>query len=303
VAGTFASDRRRLVAVDRGGTVTPFAAPLRQYSSPQLSPDGRHVLVTIEGSTADLWLYDISAGTLRQLTFDAGATFPIWTPDGQRAVFSSNTRGVRNLFWTAVFQQGQAERLASSENVQLPGSWSPDAATLAFVERHPTTGRDIWLLPLGGDRLPRRFLDTPSDEGAPRFSPDGRSVAYVSNESGRTEVFLRSRMDPARRQQVSNSGGAEAIWARDGRQLFYRRGDKMMMVPILGSAVAPRAGTPQELFEGKFAAGTLDAANYDVTPDGQRFLMVQAEPQGAARTLHVLMNWFGAVAAASPPAR
>ena len=303
VAGTFASDQRRLVAVDRGGTVTPFAAPLRQYSSPQLSPDGRQLLVTIEGSTADLWLYDISAGTLRQLTFDAGATFPIWTPDGQRAVYSSNTRGVRNLFWTAVFQQGQAERLASSENVQLPGSWSPDGATLAFVERHPTKGRDIWLLPLGGDRIPRPFLDATFDEGAPRFSPDSRSLAYVSNESGRTEVFLRSRMDPARRQQVSNNGGAEPVWARDGRQLFYRSGDKMMVVPILTSAAAPRAGTPQELFEGKFAAGTLDATNYDVTPDGQRFLMVQAEPQTGARTLHVLMNWFGVVAAAAPPAR
>ena len=303
VTGMFAADQRRLVAVDRGGTVTPLAAPLRKYSSPQLSPDGRDLLVTIDGSTPDLWVYDIPAGTLRQLTFEAGATFPVWTPDGQRAVFSSSTGGARNLFWTTVFQPGQAERLASSEQTQLPSSWSPDAGTLAFVERHPTTGRDVWLLPLAGDRRPRPFLDAAFDEGAPRFSPDGRSLAYVSNETGRSEIFLRSRIDPAQRQKVSNAGGAEPVWAHDGRQLFYRNGDKMMAVPILASAGRSRAGIPQELFEGSFVSGTLDAANYDVMPDGQRFLMVQAERQSVTRAVQVLINWFEVVATAAPSPR
>jgi eukaryotic-like serine/threonine-protein kinase len=302
-AGTFASDQRRLVAVDRTGTVTPFAAPLRQYASPHISPDGRHVLVTIDASTPDVWLYDISAGTLRQITFDAGAVFPIWTPDGQRATFSSNTGQGRNLFWAPVFQSGQAERLATSEHAQVPGSWSPDAGTLAFVQRHPTKGRDIWLLPQGGDRTPRPFLDAAFDEAAPGFSPDGRSLAYVSNESGRSEVFVRARVDPGSRQQVSNDGGVEPVWARDGRQLFYRHDDKMMVASVLSSGAPPRVGTPQELFAGTFAAGTLDAANYDVMPDGQRFLMVQRESQSATRTLHVLINWFGVVAAATPTAR
>jgi serine/threonine protein kinase/Tol biopolymer transport system component len=302
-AGTFSSDQRRLVAVDRTGSVTPFAAPLRQYGYPQLSPDGRHVLVTIDRSTPDLWLYDIAAATLRQLTFDAGATFPIWTPDGQRAVFSSNASGVRNLFWMPVFEPGQAERLATSEYVQLPGSWSPDAGTLAFVERHPTTGRDIWVLPFASDRIPRPFLHAAFDEGAPRFSPDGRWLAYVSNESGRTEVFLRSRVDLGQRQPVSTNGGAEPVWARDGRQLFYRHDDKMMVVAILSNTASPRVGPPQEVFAGNFAVGTLDAANYDVMPDGQRFLMVQAEQPSSQRTLQVLINWLGVVAAAAPSGR
>jgi Tol biopolymer transport system component len=303
VSGTFSSDQRRLVVVDRGGTVTPFAAPSWQYASPRLAPDGRHVLVTIAGPTQDLWLYDISAGALRQLTFEAGASFPVWSPNGQRAAFSATVGGARNLFWLPVFQQGQAERLTSSAHTQLPGSWSPDAGTLAFVERDPTKGRDIWFLPLGGERTPRPFIDTAFDEGSPRFSPDGRSLAYVSNEAGRAEVFVRLLMEPAQRRQVSTDGGAEPVWARDGRQLFYRHGDKMMAVPILASAAALRIGTPLELFDGKFVAGTLDEANYDVMPDGQRFLMIQPEPQSAARTVHVLTNWFGVIASATQSAR
>src|SRR5436190_5762394 len=125
-----------------------------------------------------------------------------------------------------------------------PGSCSPNVVTLPFVERHPTTGRDICNLPFASDRIARPLLQAAFDEGAPRFSPDGRSLAYVSNESGRTEVFLRSRVDLGQRQPVSTNGGAEPVWARDGRQLFYRHGEKMMVVSILSSAAPPRVGPP-----------------------------------------------------------
>jgi serine/threonine-protein kinase len=302
IEGGLDSDQHRLVAVDRTGTATPFAALPRRYVAPRLAPDDRRLLVTVEGPIADLWLYDISSGALSQTTFDASASYPVWTLDGLRATFSSNKSGVPNLFWTDVFQQGPAERLAASDDLQIPGSWSPDGPTLAFVEQKPATGRDIWLLRLDRDRAARPFIDSPSDESAPRFSPDGRSLAYVSNETGRNEVYVRSLTDPARMRPVSTDGGAEPVWARDGSELFYRAGTKMMAVTIAAGAEM-RVAKPHTLFDGEFDKGTIDAANYDVTAD-HRFVMVQAAERTTAQpTLHVLLHWFDTIALPSTPSR
>jgi Tol biopolymer transport system component len=302
VAGEFESNRRRLETVDRRGVVTPFAAPLQAYRAPRLSPDGRRVLVTIEGSTEDLWVYDITAGTLTQLTFGVNAAMPIWTPDSERVTFSSNTAGTPNLFWTTIGQQKAAERLATSDNVQIPGSWSPDGRTLAYVERHPTTGRDIWFLRLGDEREPKPFLNSPFDESAPRFSPDGRWIAYVSNESGRDEVFLRSSTDPTRREQLSKGGGTEPVWARDGKEIFYRAGNKLIAVS-LSDGRAMRGAQPRTLFEGEFEKGSADVANYDITPDNQRFVMIGGNATAEHATIHVLINWASGIARLSPLSR
>ena len=303
-AGGFESNERRLVSVDRSGTATPLAAPPHAYMAPRVSPDGRTLLVTIAGASEDVWLYDLTVGTLTQITAAVGTPFPIWTPDGQRATFSSATGGAPNLFWTRIVEQGSRERLAVSDNVQLPASWSPDGRMLVFVERQPATGRDIWLLPIDGDRRARPFLSSPFDESAPRFSPDGRWMAYVSNESGRDEVYVRALGNPARKQQASDEGGAEPVWGQNGRELFYRAEKTMLAVPV-AAGTDMRIGKPQRLFEGDFEPGTIDAANYDITPDQQRFVMVQArEGASAQATLHVLINWFGAVASAiSAPSR
>jgi Tol biopolymer transport system component len=291
LSGAVDSDQRRLVAVDRSGTATPFAALPRRYVAPRLSPDDRRVLVMVEGPSADLWLYDISSGVLSQTTFDASASAPVWTLDGQRVAFSSNKSGVPNIFWTGVFQQGPTERLAVSENVRIPGSWSKDGPTLAFVEQNPSTGRDIWLLPLDRGRAARALINSPSDESAPRFSPDGRALAYVSNETGRNEVYVRLLTDPAHARLVSTGGGTEPVWARDGSELFYRWGTKMMGVSIAAGAEM-RVAKPQVLFDGDFDKGTIDAANYDVTAD-HRFVMVQAAERTTAQpTLHVLLHWL-----------
>jgi eukaryotic-like serine/threonine-protein kinase len=301
ITGGLDSDQRRLVAVDRTGAATAFAASPRRYATPRLAPDDRKLLVMVEGPNADIWLYDISSGVLSQTTFDASASYPAWTPDGLRATFSSNKGGVPNLFWTDVFQQRPAERLAASDNLRIPGSWSPDGPTLAFVEQKPATGRDIWLLPLDRDRAARPFIDSPSDESAPRFSPDGRSLAYVSNETGRNEVYVRSVNNPARTRPVSTDGGAEPVWARDGSELFYRAGKKMMAASIAGAEM--RIAKPHALFEGEFEKGTIDAANYDVTVD-HRFVMVQAAERSAAQpTLHVLLHWFDTIAPPSTISR
>ena len=215
---------------------------------------------------------------------------------------AANKSGVPNLFWTDVFQQAPAERLAASDYLRIPGSWSADGPTLAFVEQKPATGRDIWLLSLDRNRAARPLIDSPSDESAPRFSPDGRSLAYVSNETGRNEVYVRSLTDPARTRPVSTDGGAEPVWARDGSELFYRAGTKMMAVSI---AAGPemRVAKPRPLFDGEFDKGTIDAANYDVTAD-HRFVMVQAAERTTAQpTLHVLLHWLDTIAPPSNTSR
>ena len=213
--------------------------------------------------------------------------------------FSSNRAGALNLYWTPIDNAAAQERLAPSEAIQLPASWAVDGRVLAFVERHPTTGRDIWMLPLIGDRKPHTFLNAAFDESAPRFSMDGRLIAYVSNESGQNEVYVRSFPGPSGPRRISESGGTEPVWAPNARTLFYRTGDRMMSVR-LGSDAEP-AGAPELLFSGNFEPGTLDLANYDVMPDGQRFVMVRATETEAARELRVALQWLHEVTSAAPP--
>jgi len=295
VGGGSESSQRRLISVARDGARTPFAAPPGPYASPRASPDGRKLLLIMEGSTPDLWVYDITTGASTQLTFEAGATSPVWARDGQRAAFSSARLGVLNLFLTGVGQPGPAERLVASQNQQIAGSWAPNG-TLAYVERHSATGRDIVLLSLP-DRMPRPLLASAADESAPKLSPDGRWLAYVSNETGRNEVYWRVLADSRLTRRISNEGGSEPVWAPDGRELFYREGNRMMAVATdRGSQIEAR---PVALFDGDFARGTIDSSNYDVMLDG-RFVMIQRPaPASEQTTLHVLINWLPQLGATS----
>ena len=285
--------QRTLVWVDRQGAVEPLAAPLRIYDDPRLSPDGQRLAVQLgpEGNS-DIWIYHIPRGTLTRLTFERG-NMPRWTPDGKRVAFgSTRAGGPENLFWKPADSSGPAEQLTESERVQLPSSWSPDGQVLAFEEFHPTAGSDIWVLPLQGERKPRPFLQTQFVERAPMFSPDGHWLAYTSNESGRNEVYVQPYPGPGGKWQISNEGGNEPLWAKNGRELFYRDGDKMMAVPVTTQPTF-RAGTPTLLFEGQYHNDfNWSPPNYDVTPDGQRFLMIQPGEQEAATQINVVLNWF-----------
>jgi hypothetical protein len=297
VAGDFGSDTRRLVMVGRDGVVTPLAAPPHPYQWPRVSPDGQSVLVTIEGSPPDLWLLDLRSSAVTQVTFDAGATFSAWTRDGQRAVYTSPKNGPPNLFVIAVNQPSAAERIVASDNMQVAGSWQADDQTVAFVEHRPNTGRDILLFTRGGGATARPWLASQHEESAPHISPDGRWLAYVSNQSGHDEVYVKSIADPDRFFPISQGGGAEPVWSPNSRELFYRNSAGLMIAPFDGKAGA--ASRPRLLFKGDFAAGTIDSSNYDVMPDGQRFVMIQRLSQ-APTSLHVLMNWFDGARLQSP---
>ncbi len=217
------------------------------------------------------------------MTFEGNTNLgPAWTPDGKRIAFISNREGPLNIFWQLADGSGGLERLTTSEYVNAPNSWSPDGQLLAFIEVNPTSGFDIWVLRLG-DRRAQPFLRTPSTESAPRFSPDGRWLAYISDESGRYEVYVQPYPGPGGKWLISTEGGNEPVWNPNGRELFYRSGDRMMAVEITKQP-GFSAGKPKVLFEGKYLPTPITFPNYDVSLDGQRFLMLKASEQEQAAT-------------------
>jgi Tol biopolymer transport system component len=302
IAGGIQAAQRRLVWVSRNGAEQPLvAAPARSYGFPRLSPDGRRVAVNISEQEVQVWLYDLSRETLTRFTFEGNSNSnAIWTPDGKRIAFNSNKEGEPNLFWQLADGSGGLERLTTSGSNQIPMSWSPDGQLLAFFEVNPTTQRDIWVLRMsdpsagsGQVRKAQPFLQTRFDESVPRFSPDGRWLAYISNESGHFEIYVQPYPGPGGKWQISTEGGTEPVWNPNGRELFYRSGDKMMAVDIVTQA-GFAAGKPRILFEGKYEPSPLTNPNYDVSPDGQRFLMLRPSEteQTAPTQINVVLNWF-----------
>jgi Tol biopolymer transport system component/predicted Ser/Thr protein kinase len=292
VPGGVQSIQSKLVWVSRNGEEQPVAAPPSAYMFPRLSPDGKRVAVAIAEQGIQLWLYDLSRETLTRFTFEGIFNYaPLWTPDGKRIAFESSKEGPLNIFWQLADGGGELERLTTSEHINAPMSWSLDAQLLAFLEVTPTTGVDIWVLRMS-DRKAQPFLRTPFNEGAPRFSPDGRCLAYMSDESGRYETYVQPYPGPGGKWQISTEGGTEPVWNPNGLEMFYRSGDKMMAVDI---ATQPgfSAGKPRMLFEGQYGPSPVPIPNYDVAPDGQRFLMLKPSEQARAPTqINIVLNWF-----------
>ena len=289
--------QRTLAWVSRSGAEQPLPAPARGYDAPRLSPDGRRVVVRVGEEGAQLWVYDLARDTLTRLTFEGSDNAdPVWTPDGKRIAFQSNKDGVPNkIFWQLADGGGAVERLTSGaeQGSQVPYSWSPDGQLLAFRENSPAIRLNIMMFRLS-DRKVEPFLRTPFAEGGAKFSPDGRWLAYVSDESGRPEVYVQPYPGPGGKWQISIEGGTEPIWNRNGRELFYRSGTKMMAVE---TTTQPNfsAGKPRVLFEGQYVLAVFPAMDltYDVSADGQRFLMVKETGQATSPTqINVVLNWF-----------
>jgi serine/threonine protein kinase/Tol biopolymer transport system component len=293
IPGGVQSSQNNLVWVTRTGAEQRLAAPAHAYLFPRLSPDGRRVAVGIAEQETQTWLYDLSRETLTRFTFVGSANQNgTWTPDGKRIAFNSNKEGPQNPFWQLADGSGGLERLTTSEYANIPMSWSPDGQLLAFTEVNPTTGIDIWVLRMS-DRKSQPFLRTPFNESAPRFSPDGHWLAYISDESGRFEIYVQPYPGPGGKWQISTEGGTEPVWNPNGRELFYRSGGKMMAVDI---ATQPgfTVGKPRMLFDGPYSPTALTTPNYDVSADGQRFLMLKPSEQApsAPTQINVVLNWF-----------
>ncbi len=221
---------RRLVRVDRAGTVRSLSDARHAFGSLSLSTDGRRLALTIEGANNQIWVYDLETSTLTPQTLRWNNDQAIWTPDGRRLTFTSDREGPSNLFWQPADGSGATERLTTSEHWQAPLSWSPDGKTLFFGEG--PKGADVWMLQLDGGRQSRPFLQGPFNESEVAVSPNGRWLAYVSDESGRQEVYVRPFAASGSRWPISADGGADPVWARNGRELFYRNGDRMMTATV-----------------------------------------------------------------------
>jgi Tol biopolymer transport system component len=243
-----------------------------------------------------VWVHDLARNTLTRLTFNAGPNDdPTWAPDGRQVVFNSNPVGpTSDISWVASDGSGGLEPLFPSDTSNPnPSSFSADGRLLAFFMAGIDTQRDIWVLRVP-DRKAEPFLQTPFNEGAPTFSPDGRWLAYVSNESGRPEIYVQPYPGPGGKWQVSTGGGAEPLWSRSGREIFYRQGNRMLSVSV-STANGFAAGNPAVLFEREYASVPFPATGvaYDVSADGQRFLMVKEVEQSAAPVqIQVIVNWF-----------
>ena len=285
---------RTLTWVDRAGNEAPLPLDPAVYRVARLSPDGRRIALDRgRQGERDLWIFDLERDTLSPLFLDAGDDeSPVWTPDGRQIVFTSGRDGLANLHLRAADGTGPVERLSTSSDLQWPQSWSPDGRTLVFSRRVRTGPAaaetlDTMLMRLDADRAVTPLLATEFTESNPSVSPDGRWIAYRSDESGRNEVYAQRFPDLGGRVQISTAGGTSPLWSSDGAELFYREGQAMMTVAVDGSGAALRAGQPERLFEGRY----LDdqTRNYDVAPDG-RFLMIKQAD--TLTQIHVVVDWL-----------
>ena len=228
---------------------------------------------------------------MTRLTFEGNNLRPVWTPDGKRIAFASTRGGARSLFWKLADGTGAEEQLTNDKLFGTANSISPDGK-LAFGNLNPTGENDIGIFELQGERKTTVFLKTPFDEGTVALAPDGRWVAYLSNESGRQETYVRAFPGPEGKWQISTEGGVAPVWARNGRELFYISYTEKLMVVDITTEPTFKAGTPRVLLEGAFQlrSGAL-GSNYDITPDGQRFLTVQGSDANLTQ-LNVVLNWF-----------
>jgi len=280
-------NERQLVWVDRQGKVQPLPAPPRPYVNPQISPDGRLAAVEIQAGTIGIWLYDFARAALTPLTLSGSSQSPTWSSDGKHIAYRGTRMGVRNLFWKSTDGSADEERLSQSSRLQTPASFSPDGKWLAYFENV-----DLWMLPLDGERKPQSFVSTPFTEFNARFSPDGKWIAYSTNETGRLEVYVRPFPGPGARTQVSTDGGYAPVWSSDGHELFFLRGEQMLVVEATMQP-AFKVSSPKILFEGPFVSGLATSPGYDVSRDGLRFLRAQAlSPEKPATQIDVVLNWY-----------
>jgi serine/threonine protein kinase len=284
----------RLTWYSRDGAEQGVVGAPADYNFPRLSPDGQRLAVNIvDGRTAstDVWLFDLARGASSRFTSDPGVEwFPAWSPDGKRMAFVASGAGIPNLHVKGLADTGSGEPLVPpGGDVQFPWDWvqTPAGQFILYPDRTPATGLDVMVLPLQGERKPRAWLRTRFDEGDARVSPGGRWVAYVSTASGRREVYVRPFDGAAEAIQISTAGGITPRWRRDGTELYYLAPDGNMMAVVVQDGAGFHVGNPAHLFHVELARD--DFAQYDVSADGQRFLVNTGTAQVLAVTVDV--NW------------
>ena len=287
-AGTLAyvsGDRfRRTVWVDRAGRSSPTGlgtAPM--FHTPRLSPDGTR-LAFADGD--HVWVINFESGSRTRLTT---GLLTAWSPDGRRVLVGrAESTSQPDMHIAAADGSTSPTLFLEREHNQWPMSYSPDGRYLAITENHPDSGLDVLIVNETGEVIP--FEVTEFDENAAKFSPDGRFIAYQSNESGVAEIYVRAFLGPGGKWSVSNDGGTAPVWSPNGQELFYREGRAMMVVAIETSPVFA-SGAPRQLFDGEFLVDNAGHPAYDISPDGERFLMVDESAGGALTRIHLVLDF------------
>jgi serine/threonine-protein kinase len=272
------------------------------FGTPRLSPDGdRLALSVLRDGNWDLWVYDLERGVATRITFGSGYDAdPVWSPDGRWLAFASDRENSMSVFRKRADGSGEAERLIDPEVLAspFPNSWSPDGRWLAVSPTGPG-GNDLWVIPADGQGEGEALMATPYSEVFAAFSPDGRWFAYESNESGRREVYVGSYPAGGGKWQISVEGGSQAVWARDGRRVYYRTDEGVMVVDADGTGESFRAGKPRPAITGSYVGGLngVQAGNYffpdyDVAPDGSFVLFAGDELPEGVTTAKLVTGWF-----------
>jgi serine/threonine protein kinase len=294
----------RLQWLDRDGRVLETIGPPGHYANPALSPDGRRAAVArLDRATGslDIWLIEIARGVLSRFTFDPSSEdMPLWSPDGSRIIFRAAGRGSPGFFDKASSGTGPQERVLNVSLFGNPLGWSRQGRALVYGDQAARTLNNLWEVPRFGDPAPVALVQSEFQEIQGQPSPDGRWLAYVSNESGRYEVYVRSLTGEGK-WPVSTTSGLEPKWRRDGKEIFYLAADRSLMsVAVRSTASTFEVSTPTRLFETRMSTlpNTSYARNqYDVTPDGQRFLINQPSGDASASSITVVVNWQAALSA------
>lgn len=296
IPGTEDKGERTLVWVDRNGQAEALKLPPRPYLHPRISPDMRQVAVEIEGPNHNFYLYDFARDVLSQMTTDGVSHWPVWSPDGTQLMYRSGPMGAFRMWYVPADRSRPATQLPGREDSESAESWSPQGNAVAYTATTSEAGSHIMVESLEGDHQSRPFADIKAVAGSAKFSPDGRWLAYCSNESKRAQVYVQAFPGPGPKIQVSNDGGTDPVWKRNGGELYFRDGDKMIVVPV---STTPRfsAGHPRVLWTGHYSHGMstscgppgATSSNYDVTGDGHRFLMIKDDAPDTAVSKQIIM--------------
>jgi dipeptidyl aminopeptidase/acylaminoacyl peptidase len=290
------SEQSLLVWLDRGGRRLGFAAPPGPYQDIALSPDGGQVAMSqVDPATNhnDIWVRQLARGVSTRLTFTpSDEIWPVWSPDGARLAYASDRGGEFRSYARLVSGVGSEDSLGHQPGGnEGPTDWSRDGHWILTAAASPSNRWDIWMMSAEPGAKPALWLRTPFVERDARFSPDGRWVAYTSNESGHPEVYARPASGSNGKWQVSNAGGSSPHWRRDGKELFYQTPERSIVAVPIRAGEALEIGTPVTLFEARLFVAGYSGPRWDVTADGQRFLVNTTPGDAGSARLTVVRNW------------
>jgi serine/threonine-protein kinase len=302
--GVVDKGERTLVWVDRNGNAEPLKLAPKAYLHPRISPDTHQLAVEIEGPNHNFYVYDFARDVLSQMTSDGVSHWPVWSFDGKLLAYRSGPMGAFKMWQVPADRSHPAAQVPGAGTSQSAESWSPDGRELVYTATTPEAGSHIMVESLVGDYESHPFADIKASAGSAKFSPDGHWLAYCSNETKTPQVYVQAFPGPGPKIQVSSEGGTDPVWKRMGGELYFRNGDKMMAV-VVSTTPTFTAGHPRTLWEGRYSHGMstscgppgATSSNYDVTADGQRFLMIKddAPDTAVSRQIVVVLGWAGEV--------